>query len=408
MKFTYDYTNQEIFRYLNIQMGILHEKILLKIFPKKKVKKKTEIIIKYYLVCSSLFFFIAFFDTLLKLEWLAYVAFFLFFFLITLNTFWLFQLIKKYQKHKKYLKKGEIKITKECIIDKKENGKSISRTWDEVKWIAESSGMIYLFANSKVFFFFPADEKSKAKIEKILNELPNDLIIHKRGIQSGLLKWLSWIFYILLPILSIWFYGSWYDFNLNQIEQEMQKINDSSNKIDKKIYSYEKFGVIEKMLKEYYEEFQTTRLLYEQNNAENIFSAITIDLLKNNPNKLEIMYKDLEVREESANKSLNHIIDLLDERKVMKRIERKEWGENFNIIFRNYALTDYDSYYHESWIKERNQNEQKMLDVKRAFEILVQEKSCWYIENDKLFMCDEFREEYNKIHDKITEKENYI
>lgn len=411
MKFDYEFSKKDAFHYINYSLGILNEKRRIKRLKKKKVKKLTEIIIKNYLLCSALFFLIAFFDTLLKLEWISFVIFFLFLELIIYNTFLLISLIKKYFKYQKKQLKGEIKCNKDYIIDNKENGTSISRTWDEIEFIINTQDAIYLFANHQITFVLPKREKNEEKLEKLeklLNELPNGRTMITKNKSTGFNKWLGWLFYLLMPVAAFLLFGYWYNFNLTRIETEMQKINDLETKIDFKIYSYEKFGVIEQMLKEYYEEFQNTRREYEQNKASTIFAEITIDLLKNNKEKLVTIQNSLEQNMEKSTRALNHLIDLLDETKVMRRMERKDWGNTFNAIFRSYALTDYDSYYIDSWKKEKALNDQLMIDVKRALEILIEEQNCWYIENDKFFMCDEYREEYNKIHDKIIQKENIL
>lgn len=398
-------TKKEYFKYFNTVYGILLEKFWNKKIKKRKIKKTTEWIIKNYLVSIGIFFFIAFYDTFLNLEWVTYLLVFSFLIILVANTIIMLDFIVKYQKNKKALS-GEIKINKDNIIDLKEKGHSFSRTWDEIEFIISTKEAIFLFAKHKKFFIIPQKEKREEKVESIIKETSKELQIMKKEYQTGIKKWLIWGVYILLPIIAFLFFGCWYNYNISLMEEEIRKINEYEYQIDSHIYSYEKFGVIEQILKEYYDEFRKTREKYTNNSAEEIFSEITMDVLKNNPRQLQVMKESLEEREENATNAINHLLDLLTEEKVMKRITRKEWGETYENIFWTYAFTNYDSYYIESWQKELERNTTAMTYVKRAIEILTNEKKCWYIENDKLYMCDQYREEYNKLYQLILGDES--
>ncbi len=401
MKINYDLSSKELVSQMNIAIGIYQKRKSLKRSKKKKIKTFTQILFQKYTMCLIGIMLMVLISTFKNSDNLSMIIFSITILLFLKNTISLIKSIIKYRSQKKRYQKGTIRFNKDGLVDIYEEEKMISRSWDEIELIVMTDKLILIFDKVNSFFMIPNDTKKEAKVKQVLEKYKiNDKLIIKELPQ----KWQNIIWnyttYIMIFLIITGLYIFWDYINVCLIDQEIYNINNTEEQIDFQIKSYEKYGIVEKDLKEYFKKFKEARKSYEENKAETIYSFLTIDVLKKR-DELEKIKNSLEEKEQIASQGIEIIMELLEEETAMKEIKEQNLGEYFEDTFKKYALTEYDDFYKEGWIEELAKNKSQMTYVKRALEILIEEPECWYIENEKFYMNDKNIEEYNKIHDII-------
>ena len=133
MKFNYDLT-KNIFKNINLYVGIQAQKKKLKKHPTKKVLSATTqglkllgyTLIGFILLCLSIYF---------KQKLLEYVLYYLTLIQLLVALSFFVTTIISYMSLKKALPRGTIEVTKEGIIDVYKNKASISLPWSEIDCI---------------------------------------------------------------------------------------------------------------------------------------------------------------------------------------------------------------------------------------------------------------------------------
>lgn len=404
MKINFELSKKERLKYYNIAYGMISDK---KNWKKDEKITKTffEKKIRCYFLCFFCIPLIAFFDTFIHFYILTNILALLMIILFLYNTFSILTFFLFLYHYAKNYKAGEIVLNADGFLGNFETGKTINIEWHNLNIIIHEE--IILFSSSgKKMILIPNQSENRKKIQEYLKKIQQEKHL-KYGFETkGFIHhFQSWGKYALIFIILLGIAIFWDIYNISFIDDEIWKINNSGyENIDNYIYSYQKFGVIEKTLKEYFKEFYQEKENYYQNSAVTIFSNITVDLLKNNPNELDPLLKSLTEKKQNAKNAIYNIINLLEEEKVMTRIQEKRLGENYEDTFKSYALTKEDEKHISSWKAELEKNEIKMQYLKRALEILTKEKQCWYVEEDTFYMCDDYLEEYNMIYDLILEK----
>ena len=405
MKISSEITKKEYFKSFNLANNLSKTKKI----SQKRLMTTSQKNIQYLIICFTLLASISLTNTLINLDWLTNLLFFLFLCLMIYIIWNTIKFIYNYQTKKKKTNQIEIRWNKDGIIDISEENNYIARTWDEVKFILKTEQEILINCQNSHTFILPNQKDINKKLDQILKKYaPSLAIVEKQRPQKFQKHLWNWGIYFLIFLITFGISIFWDYYNTCLLDQEIYKINNNNYQVDEKIYSYEKFGIIEKALKEYFQEFYNAKEMYEQNKASTIFLSITIDKLKNSKEKIPEMENQLPKHEQLATEAINKLIQLLDENSSKEIVEKYQLDKYFENIFKKYAFTEYDYYYLESWKKELAKNEEQMKLVKRAIEILKQE-NCWYIENDKLYMCNDYLDEYNTIYYDIMneEKNNY-
>ena len=375
----------------------------------RKLKFYTTVISHRYFLCVILIFFIAFFDTFIHLEWLANTIIFLFLILFIITTTNLIKYVINYNKKKRIFQKGEISFNKDGISYRTQSKKIYQRTWDEIEEVLYTKDVIIICSLDQMYFIIKNIDDYEKECKELLKKHKKDIKQINRAITKGIKRlWQQHGLYILGILISFGIYTFWDYYNNCLLDQEMWKTNEAEYQVDYKIYSYEKYGIVESTLKTYFDEFRSSKEKYQENAAITIFSALNIDFLKDEKNRLPEILNSLDEKEKNATDAIHNILNLLDEEKVMKRIEEKQLGEYYNGIFKKYALTEKDEEYKLSWKEEQKSNQEQMNSVRRALEILIQNDQCWYIEENEFFMCDDFIEEYNNLYYNIVNEEEKI
>lgn len=404
MKINFELSHKELLKYYNIAYGILTDK---KAWKKEEKVTKTffEKKIRNYFLCFFCIPLIAFFDTFIHLDLFTNFLAFIMICLFLINTISIIIFFVNFKNYNKHYKAGEIRLEEDGMNVNFESGTTIETNWHHLKIMIHEE--IILFSSfGKKMFLIPNQSENRKKIQEYINQRKQEKRITYGFQTKGIIHHFQiWGKYALILVILLGIAIFWDIYNISLIDKEIWKINNSGyENVDGYIFSYQKFGVIEKTLKEYFKEFYQEKENYYQNNAVHLFSNITVDLLKNKPEELNQLLKSLPEKNEIATNSILNIIDLLNEEQVMKRIQEKRLGENYEDTFKSYALTKEDEKHIVSWKEELKVNEVKMSHLKKALNILINAKKCWYIEDDTFYMCDEHLEEYNAIYDFILDK----
>lgn len=404
MKIKQKLSPKEYQKFLNLAIGTFQKYNL-----HRRAKYCTTIIMQRYIVCAILLFSIALFDTFIYLNLLTALLAMAFMILVITTTinllkYWLLL----YQKKKNFLN-VEISFNKVGISYRAQNEKIYQRTWDEIEEVLYTDEVLIICSLDQMYFIIKNENGYEKKCQELFKKYKKNIKQSDGIIQKGFKRfWHHYGLYMLGLLISFGVCTFWDYYNNCLLDQEMWKINETEYQVDFKIYSHEKFGIIESTLKTYFDEFRTSKEKYQENSAITIFSNLNIDFLKNEKEKLSEILNSLEEKEKNANDAIVSILNLLDEKKVMKRIEEKELNEYYNDLFKKYALTEKDEEYKKSWKEEQKSNQEQMSAVRRVLEILIQNDECWYIEENEFFMCDDYIEEYNNLYYNIVNEEEKI
>lgn len=406
MKINYEMSSKECISYVNLTTGFLKEKHKWK--KEKNLKTFASIFICNLLLCLLFIPLIGFFDTFNHFDFVTS------FFAICLLAFLgvqIFQVILFFinviQERKRNLK-GVLKIDEQGITQISENANEIFRKWSEIQNILIHDNVILIITKHGMNFLLPNYDDTEKKLREELEKQKKSKLIVDVYTAHGFTYLFQvfgkplLLFFIFMGISVFWDY-----YNISLIDNEVWKINNSGyEEIDEHIHSYQKFGVIEKTLKEYFKEFFYSKQTYYNHKADAIFRKVTIDLLKNHPEEIGTLLNSLSKEEQMATQAGLNIISLLDESIVMERIKAKNLGFNYEETFKDYALTEDDAVHAKSWQKEIEDNQTKMGYVKKALQILNDHPDCWYVEDDTFYVCDDYLEEYNTLYDLILNQKS--
>jgi len=401
MKISYELTKKEYCHLYNIAVGALKRKNFLKKIPTQRIFTYFQKSFQKYAIGFITFFIALFFQDFIELEKISLIIFLISFWILLENTISIIKWTIHFHQNKKLGTKGTFRFNKDGIIEIREETIVMSRAWNEIDYILSTEEIILIFMKKKSFFLIPNSPKNKEKLIEYLQK--NSLNI--KWIEKITLKKLRKFMFYYAPYFIAFFisvigYIFWTYYNFCQLDKEVWKINKNDYQVDENIYSFGKYSEVEKVLKEYYNDFRTQKEIFMENSALTIYSSITIEVLKN-PEELLNIQKSVEEKSKKSTEAIQNILNLLNEEITMSKIKSKNLNSYYEKIFHKYALTNNDKYYLESWVKELENNQEKIKYVKRILEILITEPDCWYIEEEKLYMCDKNREEYNNLYQKI-------
>ena len=413
MRIDYEIPPKEYRRCFDLAQGIYAERKKIKRKPLRRVRSYSMILFANYLLCLIYIPFIAYFDTLVELDFLA--SFFALFMIVIffLNTFSLFFSLFCYWKSAHMSKRGELRLEENSITDTTEDGKEISRNWQEIEFIYIKEEAIFFVAKKRIIFIVP---KSLGKEKMVLAYLeqrkemyPNlkimDTIHHYYPEESKLKKhFLDWGIYALSFIILLILAIAWDTYNFYLIHREMTFIEQEDFQVDNYIYSYEKFGIIEKELKDFFHTYKTNRNIYMENSATGITYLLTSEYLENNREDLEDLLKELPTMEKKTEKAINKLIELADQEKRMEELNKLDLGSVYTDLYKEYAFSFANERFKGEWSREIYNNHLRMQYLTRMIEILTLTNACWYIEDDLLYFCDEAQlKEYNALYDLLMD-----
>lgn len=193
----------------------------------------------------------------------------------------------------------------------------------------------------------------------------------------------------------------------NIIDKELETINnmDYKENIDMTIKSDGDYAKVEKIIKEYYSELFKYKRVYADKNAVTTFNNFSTDYLNENRNNLDKLLIDVNNNAKEVENSLTSIINMLDEKNIMDRIENQNLEEYYIEFYKERMVLEKDSEYAEEWQKLINTNNQKTEYLKQLIGVLKDKNNSWYVEDGTIYMSGSYTDKYNELYEKIYENE---
>lgn len=414
MRIDYEIERKEYHRYFSMAQGIYAQKNSIKRNPDKKVCSYSIILVRNYLIAFLYIPFIAFFDTCINLSFLADLFAILLVFVLFFNTISVFLYFISYFLSKRRKTRGEIRLEEQKITDTTFDGKVISKTWEEIDFIYMTEKTIFIIAKKRLIFVIPEStrkiESTRNYLQTIQESFPKMKIIDSTNhylLEEN--KWkkrfLNWGVYILLFILFFGAVIAWEIYNENAIYKEMMKIEEKEYEIDNTIYSYEKYGKVEKELKDFFHTYRTNYYTYLENSATGIMYLLNIEFLEKNKDNLKEVIEEFPNREKKTEKAIEKIIELANQEKWIMNLEKMKLGDIYINLFKEYAFSFANNRFKREWERELYNNQLRMQYLTRMVEILTLPNACWYIEDNNLYFCDDAQlKEYNELYDLLMEE----
>lgn len=405
MKIRYEYeSKKELRKSLNKAMGFAFQKRKIK----KKIIKRPKSIIQMC-IANYFFSFIDFFIVYtlydFGLDDLATICALVLFVIFCLNTLFLLQYLYFVFKIKDV--EGEIRFSEEGIVHTSESGKIVSKPWEKIGMVYIEEDVICIFAKT-AFYFFPYSDTNKEVVENAFQKYKSDVpIIEQEDREENNFKKFFWNvgIYILIFILTFSFTIGFDIYNEGILNKEAEKMI-LSREVDFHIYSYQKYGIVEKYVKEYYAEYYQLEEEYYDYCASGTLQQLTPDMFHKNRKSLDDFIKNLGIREQKANATLDKMIAMYNQNSALKRIQKEKLGEYYESLYLNLLFTDQDEKYIQELEEEKEKNSEKMKYLKELIQFLLIHLEDWTIEDDELyFYHSEYAEEYNELYDFIMEEQ---
>ncbi len=416
MKINYAITNKKYRHYFNLAMGIFAERRKIKKNRLRRIHSYSQIIIKNYLLCILLIPFIGFFENVDQLAFFEMVLVFLFLLLLFMNTISLFLSVVCYFKVSQNVKSGEVRMDEFMIMDTRENGKEISKSWEKMDFIYVMEKVIFIFSKKRIVFFLPVEIQEQLPVLDYLKEIqkkyPSIQIIdtvHEYYPKESIFKkhFLNWGVYLLFIFFGFSFAVGCEIYNLAILEKEMQRISDSDFEVEDTIYSFGKYAVVEKELKNFFLEFGSAYQIYSENSAMGATYFLSANYLEEHKENLKDLLKEFPSMEIKAEKALKKVLKLLEEEQIKERILKWDLEDFYNDLFYEYTLDYFSDVDKKEWQFESYNNHLRMQYLTRMIEILTLPDACWFIEEDSLYFCDDAQlQEYNELYDLLMENQN--
>lgn len=177
-----------------------------------------------------------------------------------------------------------------------------------------------------------------------------------------------------------------------KFNSEMEKINKldiTKDKIDMKIYTSGKYGVVEKTIKEYFEEYQ--KVLQDTTNAmqdEKIINMLSIDNYKKDGKEFKESLSYLSDYKKKLEEKFDNLISLSQEETIMKRIEDKNVGARYEKLYKDAMFAKDGQKQLEETNKELEDAKKTMINLldveKEVLEFLKSNKSHWELSNNQI------------------------
>lgn len=404
MKIRYDYQNTKEVRHVyNIALGIYFQSFCLLNLSMKNERSLLNLSLSGYLRCILYGLSIALFSEFINLSFIEYFFAFLLLLRLIISTFQLFIYFISL-----YLVKdtsGEIEFSEEGILDTSVRGKCVYMPYRKAKLLYLTEETIYIFTNSIVYFFPYSSSNEEIVKEVFAKYKPNTKVIKQNfSSKNGLRKfWRYWGISIFLS-LFIFSFLIFYDlYNSDILDKEIRKIW-TLKEVDNRIISYQKYGIVERYIKEYYTSYYAFEKEYEEYSAVGTLKLITVEMLKENKEELISLLKGLEERQKKASNALENLIFLHNQDNVLKKIMFEDLGDYYIELYLSYIFQKNNFRYLDSLQEEIVINKEKMRYLEQLIKILITYKDVWGIEENQLYFYDEdILEEYNHLYDLIVE-----
>ena len=169
----------------------------------------------------------------------------------------------------------------------------------------------------------------------------------------------------------------------------------NTGEIDMSLETKGEYQKIERVMKEYYKEYISYYDSLYQNDYLAIYYLFTKEYL-NNKTALPKLLQDLNSYQNNADEALDSMIKLLDEREIKLMFIDADIDYYHLDFYKELMILESDDETIKEWQNYKIENKEKMENIKKMLEILVNNEDMWYIEEDNLYINDEeLLQEYN-------------
>ena len=162
------------------------------------------------------------------------------------------------------------------------------------------------------------------------------------------------------------------------------------------ITSKGEYAKIEKVMKEYYQEYLTYYDQVNENNYIAIYNMLTPEFLAYKKEDLEKLLKGLNSYQETFNQGIDGMINLLDEDLIEHKFIDANIDYYYLDFYKELMILESDQDTLATWREYKQENDEKMPYIKSMIEILAYNLEEWYIEDETLYINDNtLLEEYN-------------
>lgn len=169
-----------------------------------------------------------------------------------------------------------------------------------------------------------------------------------------------------------------------------------TEEVNMDITSKGEYAKIEKVMKEYYQEYLTYYDQVNENNYIAIYNMLTPEFLAYKKDDLEKLLKGLSSYQETFNQGIDGMITLLDEDLIEHKFIDANIDYYYLDFYKELMILESDQDTLATWREYKQENDEKMPYIKSMIEILAYNLEEWYIEDETLYINDNtLLEEYN-------------
>ena len=169
-----------------------------------------------------------------------------------------------------------------------------------------------------------------------------------------------------------------------------------TEEVNMNITSKGEYAKIEKVMKEYYQEYLTYYDQVNENNYIAIYNVLTPEFLAYKKEDLEKLLKGLSSYQETFNQGIDGMITLLDEDLIEHKFIDADIDYYYLDFYKELMILESDQDILATWREYKQENDEKMPYIKSMIEILAYNLEEWYIEDETLYINDNtLLEEYN-------------
>ena len=169
-----------------------------------------------------------------------------------------------------------------------------------------------------------------------------------------------------------------------------------TEEVNMNITSKGEYAKIEKVMKEYYQEYLTYYDQVNENNYIAIYNMLTPEFLAYKKEDLEKLLKGLNSYQETFNQGIDGMIALLDEDLIEHKFSDANIDYYYLDFYKELMILESDQDTLATWREYKQENDEKMPYIKSMIEILAYNLEEWYIEDETLYINDNtLLEEYN-------------
>lgn len=169
-----------------------------------------------------------------------------------------------------------------------------------------------------------------------------------------------------------------------------------TEEVNMDITSKGEYAKIEKVMKEYYQEYLTYYDQVNENNYIAIYNMLTPEFLAYKKEDLEKLLKGLNSYQETFNQGIDGMITLLDEDLIEHKFIDANIDYYYLDFYKELMILESDQDTLATWREYKKENDEKMPYIKSMIEILAYNLEEWYIEDETLYINDNtLLEEYN-------------